>query len=442
MTAITITRFPVSVKPANQAGWWTPTAVDMLGNEYFAACCVANTGSSGRHNVAVVKNDTNSIVSVGYCVERDSTLATYIDDFGHNCPSIAVDIDGYIHVATSMHVSTWHYFKSKYPYDINSLVEQSIDLPDLGFQYTYPILTADAGGNVYIMARGGTTTNNFDRAGLLYKYSRATGLWERQLIIANEGDRSFYPDDLRVNDDLSANILWERGPSGSGTLRHEPAWVSIDKLGNLSAPDGTVLHTPIDVGNGGAHCYQPLVAGESYAANDTPEVVTSPGVQTAKFVYDNGVVKNILYRYRPLRPSASSTFGGFDVKLATYVSGTGWTYETILSLDSSTISTSAALSATVWGSETRLYFSIEKVSSSITSAQLVMARPKSGGGWEFVTIGPSYKAPLRMMAIKETTGDMLYVTAPNEGKLMRYFVPLDLTDSNVYATQELLIASL
>ncbi len=443
MTAITIQQFDILVSASNQAGWWTPCAVDLLGNEYFACCAAPKIGNiGGSHYVAIIKRDKSGAYTIGYCIDKNGLIAQYVNDAGHNNPSITIDVDGYIHGASSMHTSSWRYFKSKYPYDIQSMVEQSIVLPDSGFQYTYPILTSDSGGNVYILARGGATANEFDRAGLLYKYSRDTALWERLMIIANEGNRSFYPDDLRVNADLSANILWERGPNGAGTLRHEPAWIKVDTAGGLTAPDGTVLHTPIDVGNGGAHCYQPLVAGETYAANDTPEVVTSPGVQTAKFVYDGGVVKNILYRYRPQRDSASSTFGGFDVKLATYVSGTGWTYETILPLDVDGISTSAALSATVWGAETRLYFSIEKIGTTKTTAQLVMARQKSGGGWEYVVIGPNYTAPLRMMAIKETSGDMLYVTAPGEQKLMRYFVPQVLTDSSIYATPELLISSL
>jgi len=435
-----ITTVPVTVKSSNQAGWWTPFAIDRDGNKYLGCICAAVSGASGYHNIAIVRQNMDGSFNTGWLRNKDGTRAEYVDDAGHNQPSVVVDLDGFIHVFTSMHTDYWRYFKSQVPGDLNTLVNSFDELPDTIWKYTYPVMTMSPTGDVYVMVRGGHSSNEFDRAGIIYRRARSSVTWERLLIISNESNRSFYPDDLRVDSNSNVNILWEWGPYGAGTLRHKGSFIISDKDGKIKNVAGVSMTTPVSVNSDGDHVYQPMLPGESFVTNDDPNLNSTPGIQTAKFIYGGEVVSGILYRHRPDREGPSSTFGGFNITVAHFKQG-AWSREVVLDLNSDTISTSAALSATVNAGTERLYFCLEKISSNTTTAVLVLA-VKSSATWIYYKIGNPVTAPMRIQAQRYSSSDYLYVTAPNDGKLFIYEVPLNLEDMTYFSNQADLIASL
>jgi len=440
MTQPKITKVPVVVSPSNQAGWWTPFFIDNAGYKFFACCVPAITGRTGWNNIAVIRMDGSDGFVTGWIRNKNGNRAEFINDSGHNQPSIAVDIDGFIHVFTSMHTNYWNYYRSLEPGDVNSIVNSFDEMPDTIWQYTYPVVSCSSSGDVFVMLRGGATANEFDRAGIIYKRNRLTATWERNIILANESNRSFYPDDLQIGPDGTAHILWEWGPYGAGVLRHLPSYVTFSSQRAMADVSGQSMKTPISVSQSGNHIYQPMVEGESFVSNDAADILTVPGVQSAKMVYDNGQFFGVVYRYRPNRNGQPSTIGGFNIKLARF-DGSNWTYETVFNVNSDSIMTSATVAATVISGAERLYFSIEKTDQANTKAVLVMA-VRNGSSWRFYKISGSYNPPLRVSAKRMNQSDYLYLTAPTEGGLYLYEVPPDMTGTEYYDNQEDLISSI
>jgi len=441
MTEPVFTLMPVSVKSSNQAGWWTPFCVDYAGSQYFAFVADSNNGTSGKHNIGILRRDQDGSTQLGYIRNKDGRFAEFTDDDGHNQPSIVVDIDGTIYVITSMHGDYWNYYRSTIPRDVASLVYAAEEMPDGMFNFTYPVLTTGSNGDVYLMARGGASPNGFDRAGIVYRRDRARATWERLLIIANEAQNSFYPDDLRVDTDNNVHILWEWGPWSAGVLRHKGSYLIANSTGAISSISGRAMQTPVPVADDGDHVYHPLEDGEEFVSNSSDKISTMAGIQTARMIYNSGTIYGVIYRHRPFRDEAQSSFGGFNVNIATFENG-DWVRETILDLDLGEISTTPALGASVHDTEKRLYISLLNTAPAPDVSVLVMARPASSGGWEYIKLGPELRGTLRFSVVSTTDGDLIYVTAPSAGKLYLYEIPKNLTGVTVYPTAEDLVNSL
>lgn len=148
-----------------------------------------------------------------------------------------------------------------------------------------------------------------------------------------------------------------------------------------------------------------------------------------------------MYRYRPPREQAQSTFGGFNIKLAR-PAGNAWIYDTILDLDLGNVSTSAALGGIVRNGKPRIYFVIEKQEGNFTTAQLVLATEDESGGWRYYKVGnQAPRAPMRFQVIASGTRDLLYVTEPNSGALYELTVT-ELESLPVFDSAQALINSL
>lgn len=441
MTAPVFTLMPVKVKNTNQAGWWTPFCLDYAGSQYFAFVADSNNGTANKHNIGILRRDANGDTQLGYLRNRDGRRAEFADDSGHNQPSMAIDPDGNIFVITSMHGDYWNYYRSATPRDVASLAYAAEEMPDTVFNFTYPVLTTGSNGDVYLMVRGGASPNGFDRAGIIYRRDRARATWERLLIIANEANNSFYPDDLRVDTANNVHILWEWGPWMAGVLRHKGSYLVADASGAITSISGRSMQTPVAVADDGDHVYHPLEDGEEFVSNDSAQVGTMAGIQTARLIYNAGTIYGVIYRHRPFRDEAQAAYGGYNVNIATFKNG-AWTRETILDLNLGEISTTPALGASVYGTEKRLYISLLNTAPAPDVSVLVMARTAAAGGWEFIKLGPTLNGTLRFSVVPTTAGDLIYVTAPAAAQLYLYEVPKNLTDITVYASAEDLVNSL
>lgn len=445
---------------ANQSGWWKPFDTDRWGNKYFASCVKPINGASGGyHHVLISVRNADGSASDGYCCDGPGKLATWVNDVGHNTPSIAVDANGFIHVFTSMHVNEIRYYRSRNPYDVTSMERQFFEWPDTGWRFTYPVVTKDAAGAVYALFRTGlyNTTTKTQAMGVLYKWTPfarsdatdtfqappvKTGQWDRFSLIFMKGNRSFYPDDLRVSDAGKVHVLYEIGPENSGTLRHRGTLVLIDRLTRaITDIAGNPLSTPVSSEVSTANeVYQGLVSGEGYTPNTDPNVNLMAGIQTAKMIWDaeTNTCLGVVYRYRPMRESSAGTFGGFGVRVAMW-NGASWEHEDLFELDDGTVATSAALAATVHDATNRIYFSLEKGAA----AYLCMA-VGNVGNWTYYNLTPvqNYPKPLRFQFEKSAAGDTGYLTAPAAGLVIGLDVPVDLSDLTGYPSFNALIATL
>ncbi|SKC80739.1 BNR-4 repeat-containing protein [Krasilnikoviella flava] len=417
-----VEQLPFPVDPSNNAGWWTPLDV-VDGVTYMAFDAPA--AETSRHEVHLAAKGPDGGWTAGCLRADDGTCATFLDDSGHDQPSIVVDGDGTIHAFVSMHHVPWQYYRSATPGDITSLVEASTDLPDQGVPMTYPVTARGADGDAYVMVRGGRDGATV-RDGRLYRYDTATDAWSRVAVFASGVGYSVYPDDLEVGTDGRLHVLWEWHRWAAGPYRHLGSYAVYDPAaGTWQDAAGAPLTTPISPTAGGAVVYQPFRPGETMQSD-------APTVQTAKLAVHGDTLAGVVYRYAEAK--ADGTPDRFDVRFARF-DGSAWQRETVIDADSlgDGIDTVAALDATSAAGVTRAYAVVQGTVGGTLRTQVVRAeRGLTGGTWRFAGLGDVQVGQQRLAARTLRTGasagtDVLYLSAaqsgPTSGTLFHARVP-------------------
>lgn len=399
---------PVTVDGSNQSGWWNPLAV-ADGITYFAYNVPAG---AGRHEVHLASRSTTGEWTSGCLRFADGACADYLNDNGHNQPSVAIDGAGGIHVFASMHHEDWNYFRSTVPRDVTSLVEVSEQMPDQGSTISYPITSVGPDGDVWLMVRSGADAQA-RRDGVLYRYDLDTDTWARETVVASATNYSVYPDDLIVDDDGLVHVLWEWHRWAAGPYRHLGSYaVWSPQTQSFSDIAGDALPTPIRPSTSGPVVFQPFTADESMNS-------TTPAVQTAKMAVQDGVLQGVVYRYS----AAGSAL--FDLKWATWT-GAEWDRETLVDSAAlgSGVDTIATMDATAFGSKIRAYAVLSVQTCNVTRSQVVMLEQSAGrASWAVEAIGEATVGQQRLRAATDDAGlDVLYLSAPATpgGGTLRY----------------------
>ncbi|MEK6490055.1 BNR-4 repeat-containing protein [Klebsiella grimontii] len=433
MAELQISQISDIAAESNQAGWWHPVEA-FSGSEYYVLCAVSDT--AGYHKVVVVKRNPDGSLESGECKNSDGSTEKYIDDIGHNQPSIVVDGAGYVHVFTSMHNDLLRYFRSTRPGDVSELVNATWDFPDVEWPWTYPIVGRAPDGDIYAMLRGSNrySTGETRRPSFLYKYDLATGVWSRFAHVAENEDRAVYPDDMHVNAS-GIHFIFEWSAFPAAAVRHVGEYAIIGLDGWLRNIAGTPFPMPSAQGQ---LAYRPLKPGEVPGSGSGYTI----GIQTAKFAFARDETLGfITYRFRDAAYDQGDSFSKFNVKVATW-NGTAWSEEEIAAVPPEFGNTSAALAATMNGTEKRVYFSVEYASSGDTVAVIVLAT-NAGSGWQYSVLGPANPTLLRLgSAPAANGGDVIYVSSPYAGKVSRYYVPADYEPDIIYTQFSDLITSL
>lgn len=420
-----------SASESNQAGWWHPLD-SFQGAEYYGIC--KEYGVAGKHQVELVKRAADGTLTRSLCKNTDGTTAEFDNDIGHNNPSVIVDGDGYIHVFTSMHMNLLRYFKSAAPNDVTNMVDASWNFPDVDWTYTYPTVARGPEGDVYVMMRRSNRTpvNDTKRPGVVYRYRLASKTWERYVPVAEADNRSIYPDDMMAfADGLHLLFQWAHYPSSA--VRHVGEYGVIGTDGLMRTINNTPLPMPVTQGQ---LAYKPLQPGENPAISDGLKM----GIQSAKFAFDGEGLSHIVYRFRAVDDPTGTYFSKFGVYVATW-NGSAWSEQQIAYVPPERGNTSAALAATVQGGKRRVYFSVEYTSSGNTVAVIVMAE-NAGSGWVYSVLGNSAPTLLRLGSAPGNGGDVLYVSAPFEAKVYRYFVPEDYSPAQQFTSFDVLLSTL
>lgn len=383
---------PFPMDSSNQAGWWSPLATYGLGYEYAYMAYNAPGSIAGKHTVAIARRDNDGNWSK--LPLMDGTVpAEYIDDLGHNQPSIARDGSGRFHVFASMHSSTWHYFRS----DIVGGIPQnhSDELP-AGMTVTYPVLATAPNGDLYLLVRVDKDTAG-KREAVLFRWNNADSVWTQVKVIASHLNRSVYPDDLVFDANGDLHILFEWAYFAASPLRHQLSYLKYSPATNeFTKADGTTVTTPVSLTT--ADIVQPLAPGEIYVQSGSDP--GGPGVQSAKMTVDGANHPVIAYRYR----EEGST--DFSVKMATYGTG-GWMLQTVYNA----APTTAAIDVTWAGNAARVYY----VKSSGTDRAFMAVN--TGGIWNETSLAPGI--PIERLAVDRSPKgtDILYLVDVTNLKL-------------------------
>ncbi|GAA1720655.1 hypothetical protein GCM10009809_15420 [Isoptericola hypogeus] len=418
----TVEQLPFPVDTSNNAGWWTP--LDVVGGVTYMAFD-SPAAEASRHEVHVAAKGADGDWTVGCLRADDGSCATFLDDSGHDQPSIVVDGEGTIHAFVSMHHVPWQYYRSATPGDVTSIVEASADLPDQGVPMTYPVTARGTDGDAYVMVRGGRDEATV-RDGRLYRYDTATHAWSRVAVFASAAGYSVYPDDLEVGTDGRLHVLWEWHRWAAGPYRHLGSYAVYDPSdGSWQDAAGAALTAPITPTAGGAVVYQPFQPGETMQSD-------APTLQTAKLALDGDELAGVVYRYAEAK--ADGTPDRFDVRFARW-DGSAWQRETVVDAESlgDGIDTVAALDATSARGVTRAYAVVQGTVDGQVRTQVVRAEQRTGrGGWRFAALGDVQVGQQRIAARTLATGrgrgtDVLYVSAaqsgPTSGTLFHAVVP-------------------
>ncbi|HCS59999.1 MAG TPA: hypothetical protein DIW46_01175, partial [Microbacterium sp.] len=381
--AYEIETVPVTVDGSNQSGWWNPLTV-VGDTAYFAYNAPAG---ASRHEVHLASRAADGEWKSGCLRVAGGACANYLNDNGHNQPSIAIDGDGDIHVFASMHHEDWNYFRSTTPGDVTSLVEVSEEMPDAGSTISYPITSVGPDGDVWLMVRTGPDSLA-RRDGVLYRYDLDAQSWARETVIASATNYSVYPDDLIVDENGLVHVLWEWHAWAAGPYRHLGSYALWNPLTrSFTDVAGGALPTPINPTTPGPVIFQPFTADESMSS-------TTPAVQTAKMAVQDGALQGVTYRYS----AAGSTL--FDLKWATW-DGSGWNQNTVIDAAAlgSGVATIATMDATSFGSTTRLYAALSVQTCDATRSQVVMLEQAQGKTeWAASAIGEPLAGQQRLRA--------------------------------------------
>ncbi|WP_371343882.1 BNR-4 repeat-containing protein [Klebsiella quasipneumoniae] len=431
MADLSISVISDQASESNQAGWWHP--VDSFqGLEYYGLC--KEFGTAGYHQVEIVRRDADGTLTRGLCKNTDGTVASYVNDVGHNQPSVVVDGAGYIHVFTSMHTNLLRYFRSSLPGDVSTMVDATRDFPDVEWTWTYPIVGRAPDGNVFAMLRASdrSLTGEIKRASFLYQYDITSRLWSRFAHVAEQDQRAVYPDDMHVNS-AGVHLIYEWAKYEASAVRHVGEYGVIGNDGLMRNVSGTVFDMPVTQGQ---LAYKPLYPGEDPNISNALII----GIQSAKFAFSGESLSHITFRFREINDPTGTAFTNFRVKNSIW-NGTEWIEEELAYVPPEIGNTSAALAATVQGVKKRVYFSVEYTSSGSTVAVIVLAE-NAGTGWVYSILGDSAPTLLRLGSAPGVGGDVIYVSSPYSGKVSRYFVPSDYTPSTSYTNFNDLLAAL
>jgi hypothetical protein len=391
---------PSPLDSSNQAAWWSPLD-EWNGSTYFAFN--APGPADGRHIPTIGKRDSSGNWTFGCVKAADTTCVDYVDDIGHNQPSIAVDGSGRIHAFVSMHNNGWRYFRSSTAENVSTLENRSTELAENG-AVTYPTITRAPNGDVYMTARFNTNIGGVGaKKGTLYHWNNSTSTWIKVATYAEAAGYSLYPDDIDVDPNGNVHLAFEWAAYPSSGLRHVGSYLRYNPSTQIwSNAKGTAVTIPVSPSTSSI-VYQPL-EGTEYFKNNYSADPGEPGIQAAKLALTpNGTSfrPSIAYRYR------STTGGQYGVYRARWT-GSAWSKETVYNGGA----TFAALDTSQTAVSVRVYFSKNLGSGSVEA--VVAERNSSTTTWTPTVLASGKKVQRLGVFTRPNGTDVLYLSAPTQ----------------------------
>lgn len=222
-----------------------------------------------RQAVGYYDADRRLTVAVRSCGDSNWVIVPLPRTTGwdsHNFIAMAVDRDGFLHVAADMHASPLVYFRSRNPLDepfhagsFESIHRMTGDQED---RVTYPSFLRDANGELVFMCRVGSSGNGDH---ILNRYDTATRTWRRLVdgpILSGRSatqTMNAYPAGPVRGPDGWFHLAWVWRDTPDCETCHDVCYARSRDLVHWERSDGTPLALPISAA--GCEVVDPVAAG-------------------------------------------------------------------------------------------------------------------------------------------------------------------------------------
>jgi hypothetical protein len=193
-------------------------------------------------------------------------LPTAVEWDSHNDIVMAIDDDGYIHVAGNMHSSPLVYFRTSAPLDIDTF--QKLPMVSMNeASCTYPQFFRSPSGQLVFMYRDGSSGNGNH---IFNAYTTASKTWSRLLgsaLTDGEGQRNAYPVGPVQGPDGLFHLVWVWRDTPDASTNHDLSYARTANLLNWQKAGGQAVSLPMKLST--AEVVDPVPAGGGMINNNT-----------------------------------------------------------------------------------------------------------------------------------------------------------------------------
>jgi hypothetical protein len=185
----------------------------------------------------------------------------------HNDLVMAIDADGFIHLAGNMHSTPLIYFRTKSPLDIGTFERLDRMTGTNEERCTYPQFFSSAAGELIFMYRDGESGNGNH---IFNAYSPSTKSWRRLLgtgLTDGQGERNAYPVGPIHGPDGLWHLVWVWRETADASTNHDLSYARTTDLVNWQAASGRALTVPVQLSSG--DIVDPVPVGAGMINNNT-----------------------------------------------------------------------------------------------------------------------------------------------------------------------------
>ena len=236
--------------PVVAATWRVVEAVDIDDVPSWFPVEFSLLTHGGKHFVAYYSAEHEMTVAeckVGENKWRKQTLPSKVGWDSHNYVTLAVDVNGQIHLAGNMHGHPLIYFRTTTPGDITTLTPAAMTGRDER-RCTYPVFFTDAEANLLFIYRDG---GSGDGSSIVNRYDAETQKWTRFLaepLFDGEGQRNSYPLGPVQGSDGLIHLVWVWRDTPDCATNHHLSYVRSRDLKNWETAAGEPVELPLRLG--------------------------------------------------------------------------------------------------------------------------------------------------------------------------------------------------
>jgi hypothetical protein len=165
----------------------------------------------------------------------------------HNYVTMAADRDGHLHLSGNMHCVPLVYFRSRQPYDANSLERVSAMIGRNEQRCTYPLFLTGAEGELIFTYRDGSSGNGDQ---FFNVYDSANRTWRRlpdEPLFAGEGQRNAYFHGPVRDAAGTFHLCWVWRDTPDCATNHDLCYARSRDLVHWETSGGRALQLPISL---------------------------------------------------------------------------------------------------------------------------------------------------------------------------------------------------